>query len=120
MEVNKEKTRYILQFFFDKGENASQVAEIVNDVYGAVTVTANNVHRNEEKITGIIEVDRHGYSKHPSSRKSSIDFGGKEKSSDALDFHQGVLPLNWEWNQAKKTYCHLFGAQGYDKRQAYT
>ncbi|GFV72864.1 histone-lysine N-methyltransferase SETMAR [Trichonephila clavipes] len=43
MEVNKEKIRYILQFFFDKGENASQVAEIVNGVYGADTVTANYV-----------------------------------------------------------------------------
>ncbi|GFY00532.1 hypothetical protein TNCV_2139291 [Trichonephila clavipes] len=42
MEVNKEKIRYILQFFFDKGENASQVAEIVNGVHGADTVTANS------------------------------------------------------------------------------
>ncbi|GFU38452.1 histone-lysine N-methyltransferase SETMAR [Trichonephila clavipes] len=41
MKVNKEKIRYILQFFFDKGKNASQVAEIVNAVYGADTVTAN-------------------------------------------------------------------------------
>ncbi|GFX62762.1 transposase [Trichonephila clavipes] len=39
MEVNKEKIRYILQFFFDKGENASQEDEIVNGVYGADTVT---------------------------------------------------------------------------------
>ncbi|GFX34776.1 histone-lysine N-methyltransferase SETMAR [Trichonephila clavipes] len=43
MEVNKEKIRYILQFFFDKGENASKAAEIVNGVYGAYTVTANYV-----------------------------------------------------------------------------
>ncbi|GFV69529.1 histone-lysine N-methyltransferase SETMAR [Trichonephila clavipes] len=43
MEVNKEKIRYILQFFFDKGENASQAAEIVNGFYGADTVTANYV-----------------------------------------------------------------------------
>ncbi|GFS90440.1 histone-lysine N-methyltransferase SETMAR [Trichonephila clavipes] len=41
MEVNKEKIRYILQFFFDKGENASKEAEIVNGVFGADTVTAN-------------------------------------------------------------------------------
>ncbi|GFX23660.1 histone-lysine N-methyltransferase SETMAR [Trichonephila clavipes] len=41
MEVNKEKIRFFLQFFFDKGENASQVAEIPNGVYGADTVTAN-------------------------------------------------------------------------------
>ncbi|GFW48645.1 hypothetical protein TNCV_4242261 [Trichonephila clavipes] len=40
-EVNKEKIRYMLQFFFDNGENASQVAEIVNGVYGVDTVTAN-------------------------------------------------------------------------------
>ncbi|GFX20639.1 histone-lysine N-methyltransferase SETMAR [Trichonephila clavipes] len=43
MEVNKEKIRYILQFFFDKNENTSQVAEIVNGVYGADTVTAHYV-----------------------------------------------------------------------------
>ncbi|GFW83698.1 histone-lysine N-methyltransferase SETMAR [Trichonephila clavipes] len=83
MEVNKEKIRYILQFFFDKCENASQVAEIMNDVYGANTVTANYVQswfrrfcsgildvkdtprtsrpvvENVDKITEIIEVDRH-------------------------------------------------------------
>ncbi|GFW74260.1 histone-lysine N-methyltransferase SETMAR [Trichonephila clavipes] len=41
MEVNKEKIRFFLQFFFDKGENASQRAEIANGVYGADTVTAN-------------------------------------------------------------------------------
>ncbi|GFX08555.1 histone-lysine N-methyltransferase SETMAR [Trichonephila clavipes] len=43
MEVLKEKIRYILQFFFDKGENASQAAEIVNCVYSADTVTSNYV-----------------------------------------------------------------------------
>ncbi|GFW20740.1 mariner transposase [Trichonephila clavipes] len=37
MEVNKKKVRYFLQFFFDKGETASQAAEIVNGVYGADT-----------------------------------------------------------------------------------
>ncbi|GFU75971.1 histone-lysine N-methyltransferase SETMAR [Trichonephila clavipes] len=41
MEVNKEKIRFFLQFFFDKGETASQGAEIANGVYGADTVTAN-------------------------------------------------------------------------------
>ncbi|GFS76234.1 histone-lysine N-methyltransferase SETMAR [Trichonephila clavipes] len=83
MEVNKEKIRFFLQFFFDKDENASQVAEIANGVYGADTVTTNYVqfwfHRfrsgifdvrdaphtgrpvveNVDKITEIIEVDRH-------------------------------------------------------------
>ncbi|GFW19007.1 histone-lysine N-methyltransferase SETMAR [Trichonephila clavipes] len=64
MEVNKEKIRYILQFFFDKGEIASQVAEIVNGVYGIFDVknaprTGRLVVENVDKITEIIEVDRH-------------------------------------------------------------
>ncbi|GFW44391.1 histone-lysine N-methyltransferase SETMAR [Trichonephila clavipes] len=66
-----------------QGENISQVAEIVNDVYGADTVTANDVLfwfrrfrsgifdikgtpctgrpvvENVNKITEIIDVDRH-------------------------------------------------------------
>ncbi|GFV95221.1 histone-lysine N-methyltransferase SETMAR [Trichonephila clavipes] len=41
MKVNKEKIWFFLQFFFDKGENASQAAEIANGVYGANTVTVN-------------------------------------------------------------------------------
>ena len=41
MDTSKEKIRYILQFLFDKGENASQAAENVNSVYGPDTVTAN-------------------------------------------------------------------------------
>ncbi|GFW42435.1 histone-lysine N-methyltransferase SETMAR [Trichonephila clavipes] len=57
MDVNKEKIRYILQFFFDKSKNASQVAEIVNGVYGADTVTGRSVIENVDKITEIIEVD---------------------------------------------------------------
>ncbi|GFX72481.1 histone-lysine N-methyltransferase SETMAR [Trichonephila clavipes] len=84
MEVNKGKIRYILQFFFDKGGNARQAPKIVNGkLYGADTVTANYMqiwfHRfrsgifdvkvaprtgkpvieNVDKITEIIEVDRH-------------------------------------------------------------
>ncbi|GFV96476.1 histone-lysine N-methyltransferase SETMAR [Trichonephila clavipes] len=83
MEVNKEKLRYNLQFFFDKGENTSQAAEIVNGDYGSDTVAANYVQfwfrrfrsgifdvkvasrtgrpivENVDKITEIIEVDRH-------------------------------------------------------------
>ncbi|GFV02025.1 calcitonin gene-related peptide type 1 receptor [Trichonephila clavipes] len=70
-EVNKGKIRYILQFFFDKSENASYVAEIVNAVYGPDTVTANYVQfmffrfssrmpvvENVDNIAAMIEVDR--------------------------------------------------------------
>ncbi|GFU51790.1 histone-lysine N-methyltransferase SETMAR [Trichonephila clavipes] len=83
MEVTKEKIRYILQFFSDKGENASQAAEIVNGVHDADTVTANHVQfwfrrfrsgilsvkdasridrpviENVAEITEIIQVDWH-------------------------------------------------------------
>ncbi|GFV48443.1 histone-lysine N-methyltransferase SETMAR [Trichonephila clavipes] len=83
MEVNKEKIQFFLQFFFDKSEKAIQVVEIANGVYGADTVTVNNVQvwfrrfrsgifevknsprtgrpvvDNVDKITEIIEVDRH-------------------------------------------------------------
>ncbi|GFU57879.1 histone-lysine N-methyltransferase SETMAR [Trichonephila clavipes] len=38
MEINKEKIH-----FFDKGENANQVAKIADGIYGANTVTANYV-----------------------------------------------------------------------------
>ncbi|GFW79670.1 histone-lysine N-methyltransferase SETMAR [Trichonephila clavipes] len=80
MEVNKEKIWFFLRFFFDKGENASQVAETANGGYGVNTVTANYVQvcfrrfrsgifdvkdapclgrpvvENVDKITEIIEV----------------------------------------------------------------
>ncbi|GFX95360.1 histone-lysine N-methyltransferase SETMAR [Trichonephila clavipes] len=83
MEVNKEKMRLYLQFSFDEGKNASQVAEIANVVYGANTVTANymqfcfrrfrsgifdvkdaprtgrSVVENIDTITEIIKVDWH-------------------------------------------------------------
>ncbi|GFS83584.1 histone-lysine N-methyltransferase SETMAR [Trichonephila clavipes] len=73
----------VLQFFFNKGENASEAVEIVHSVYGADTVTANYVQfwfrrfhssifdvkdaprtgrpvvENVDKITEIIEVERH-------------------------------------------------------------
>ncbi|GFV20577.1 histone-lysine N-methyltransferase SETMAR [Trichonephila clavipes] len=83
MKVNKERIQFILQSFFDKSENSSQVAEIVNCVYGSDTVTANYVQfwfrrfrssifdvknapptgrpivENVDKTTEIIKVDRH-------------------------------------------------------------
>ncbi|GFV51752.1 histone-lysine N-methyltransferase SETMAR [Trichonephila clavipes] len=83
MEVNKKKIRFFLQFFFDKGENASQVSEIANRFYGVDTVTDNYVQfwfrqfrsgifdvkdaprtgrpvvENVDKITEIIEIDRY-------------------------------------------------------------
>ncbi|GFT11191.1 histone-lysine N-methyltransferase SETMAR [Trichonephila clavipes] len=86
MNVNKEKNRYILQFFL-QFENTSQVAEIINGVYNAdiVTVnyaqfcfhrfrsgifdvkdaprTGNPVVENVAKTTEIIKIVRHVYSR---------------------------------------------------------
>ncbi|GFW50846.1 transposable element Tc3 transposase [Trichonephila clavipes] len=61
MEVVKEKIRYILQFFFDKGENASQVAEIVNGIFDVKDAprTRRPVVENVDKTTEIFEIDRH-------------------------------------------------------------
>ncbi|GFW78398.1 histone-lysine N-methyltransferase SETMAR [Trichonephila clavipes] len=79
-ESQQRENSVHLQFFFHKGENASQAAEIVNGGYGAVTVTTNYVQfwfrqfrsgifdalrtgrtvvKNVDKITEIIEIDRH-------------------------------------------------------------
>ncbi|GFW33476.1 histone-lysine N-methyltransferase SETMAR [Trichonephila clavipes] len=79
-EVNEEKIQYILKFFLDNGENASQATEIVNGVYGADTVRAyfvqfwfrrfragifdvkdapSPVIENVDKITEIFEVGQH-------------------------------------------------------------
>ncbi|GFT92582.1 histone-lysine N-methyltransferase SETMAR [Trichonephila clavipes] len=41
--VNEVAAKTGSDFFFDKGENASQGAEIAIDIYGANTVTANYV-----------------------------------------------------------------------------
>lgn len=83
MDFSKHKIRYILQFYFDKGENASQAAENMNNVYGPDTVTANHaqywfrrfrsgnfdvkdasrsgrpVVKNVDKIMEMIKSDRH-------------------------------------------------------------
>ncbi|GFV85245.1 histone-lysine N-methyltransferase SETMAR [Trichonephila clavipes] len=79
----REHSVHFTGFFIDKDENASQVAEIANGVYGADSVTINHVQswfrrfrsgifnvkdaprsgrpvvENVGKITEIIEVDRH-------------------------------------------------------------
>ncbi|GFS90388.1 histone-lysine N-methyltransferase SETMAR [Trichonephila clavipes] len=60
MEVNKEKIRYILQFFFDRGKDASQAAEIVNGVFGADTVAANYAQFWFRRFrSGIFDVTSH-------------------------------------------------------------
>lgn len=42
MDTSKEKICHIIQFFFDKGKNTSQVVKNVNNVYGPDTITINH------------------------------------------------------------------------------
>ncbi|GFW69301.1 histone-lysine N-methyltransferase SETMAR [Trichonephila clavipes] len=53
MEVNKEKIRYISQFFFDKGKNANTFD--VKDAHR----TGRPVVEDVSKFTEVVEVDRH-------------------------------------------------------------
>ncbi|GFS53475.1 histone-lysine N-methyltransferase SETMAR [Trichonephila clavipes] len=64
MEVNKERIRIFLKFFFDKGENASQMAEIASGAYGADTVTSSYLqfwfHRFRSGIFKLKDAPRTG------------------------------------------------------------
>ncbi|GFW04576.1 hypothetical protein TNCV_2225941 [Trichonephila clavipes] len=80
-ESQQEENLYILQFFFGKVENTSQVAEIVNCVYGVSTVTVHCVQfwfcrfppgMFIVEITEMIEVDWH-VSSRIDAQKLNID-----------------------------------------------
>ncbi|GFX72521.1 putative DD34D transposase [Trichonephila clavipes] len=131
---------HVDEFFFDKGKNSSQVAEIVNGVYGAYTVTANYVQfwfrrfrsgifvvkdaphtgrpivENVDKITEIIQVDRH-VSSHSIAQELKIDHktvlnhlckaGFKKKldrgeaaqtvAKPGLTTRKALLCIWWDW-----------------------
>ena len=83
MEQNKEKIRHILQYYYDKGKNASHAANKIFAVYGPDTVSISTAQRwfqrfrsgaeviedaprfgrpvveNCDKIAELIERDRH-------------------------------------------------------------
>ncbi|GFX22397.1 histone-lysine N-methyltransferase SETMAR-like [Trichonephila clavipes] len=82
MEVNKEKIRYILHFFFDKDENASHVAEIANGVYGAGTVTANYVQSRFRRFCSDL------YCQQLDHLKLAIDQKRPELANRSVVFHQ--------------------------------
>ncbi|GFQ90214.1 uncharacterized protein TNCT_394981, partial [Trichonephila clavata] len=101
MEVNKEKIRYILQFFFDKGEYSSQATEIVNGAYSPDTVTA-----NYEKF------------KYPQFRPDSVETDISHisvsdslqgENQDILEFKESVLKLEAETQCSKDIDCHYAG-----------
>ena len=39
MEINKKKIRYILQYYYDKGKNATQACEKICAIYGEDTLS---------------------------------------------------------------------------------
>ena len=87
MEQNKEKIRHILQYYYDKGKNASHAANKICAVYGRDTVSISTALRwfqrfrsgaeviedaprsgrpvveNCDKIAELIERDRHSSSR---------------------------------------------------------
>jgi len=62
MEQNKEKIRHILQYYYDKGKNASHAANKICAVYGPDTVSNSTAQRWFQRFrsgAGVIE-DAHG------------------------------------------------------------
>ncbi|GFV36878.1 histone-lysine N-methyltransferase SETMAR [Trichonephila clavipes] len=136
MEVIKEKIRFFLQFFFDKGENASQVAEIANGVYGPDTVTANYVQfwfprfrsgifdvkdaprtgkpvvANVDKITEIIEVDQH-VSSRSIAQELKIDHNTVLSNLRKVGFkkklHAWVTPINTKKHDGSNFHLRNLG-----------
>ncbi|GFT82548.1 histone-lysine N-methyltransferase SETMAR [Trichonephila clavipes] len=103
MEVNKEKIRFFLQFFFDKGENASQVAEIAHDAYGTDTVTANYLQFWFRRFrSGILEVKN-------ASRTGRLVVKNINKITEIIDVvrHDNSRSIAQELNIGHKTVEHL-------------
>ncbi|GFT73960.1 histone-lysine N-methyltransferase SETMAR [Trichonephila clavipes] len=112
MEVNKEKIRYILQFFFDKGENASQVAEIVNGAYGANTVTANYVQFWLRRFrSGIFDVKN-------ATRSSRLVVENVDKITEIIEVDRYVISLSiaQELNIDQKTILKILRKVGFKKK----
>ncbi|GFU63787.1 hypothetical protein TNCV_3321841 [Trichonephila clavipes] len=59
---------------------------------------------------------REGYSKQPSSRKSSRVLGGREREVGGPGPSPGCPPSKLGWNRAKLSSCLLYGAQGHGQR----
>ncbi|GFT04958.1 uncharacterized protein TNCV_4744941 [Trichonephila clavipes] len=59
-----------------------------------------------------------GYSKQPSSRKSSRVVGGRRREVGGPDHPQGFLPLNWGGTEQKRTVtCMVLKAKANDRRK---
>ena len=112
MDTSKEKIRYILQFFFDKGENASQAAANVNGVYGPDTVTANHAQfwfrRFRAGNFDVKDVPRTG--------RPSVENVDKIMDIVASDRHVSTVSIAQELNIAQKTVWNHLHKAGYTKK----
>ena len=112
MDTSKEKIRYILQFFFDKGENASQAAANVNSVYGSDTVTANHAQfwfrRFRSGNFDVKDVPRTG--------RPSVENVDKIMDIVASDRHVSSVSIAKELNIAQKTVWNHLHKAGYKKK----
>ncbi|GFW85684.1 putative DD34D transposase [Trichonephila clavipes] len=92
MEVNKEKIWYILQFFFDKGENACQEAEIANGVYGPDTVTANIYCQQLDHLKLAIDQKRPELA----NGRGIVFHQDNARSHTSVETRQKLRELGWE------------------------
>ncbi|GFT68396.1 uncharacterized protein TNCV_659841 [Trichonephila clavipes] len=124
MKVNKEKIQYILLFFLDKAENASQETNIVND---ADTVTTNcvkfwfhqfhpgmSILENVNKTTEMIEIDWHA-SSHSIAQELKIDHTAvlnhlhKTRFKKKLHVLCGATPINTEKHDGSNFHLQSLG-----------
>ncbi|QQP57101.1 Histone-lysine N-methyltransferase SETMAR, partial [Caligus rogercresseyi] len=109
MDISKEKIRHILQVFFDKGENASQVAENVNSVYGPDTVTANHWFRRFR--SGNFDVKDT-----PRSGRPIVENIDKIMEMIESDRHVSTVSIAKELNIEQKTVWNHLNKAGYKKK----
>jgi len=112
MDTSKEKIRHILQFFFDKGENASQAAENVNSVYGPDTVTANHAQFWFRRFrSGNFDVKDA-----PRSGRPIVENGDKIMKIVESDHHVSTVSIAQELNITQKTVWNHLNKAGYKKK----
>ncbi|KAG5344650.1 SETMR methyltransferase, partial [Acromyrmex charruanus] len=120
MDTSKEKICHILQFFFNKGENASQAAENVNSVYGpdtvhshvSDTVTANHAQFWFRRFrSGNFDVKDASRSGRP-----IVENVDKIMEIVESDRHVSTVSIAQELNIAQKTVWNHLNKIGYKKK----
>ncbi|XP_040575887.1 histone-lysine N-methyltransferase SETMAR-like [Lepeophtheirus salmonis] len=112
MDTSKEKISHILQFYFDKGENATQAAENVNSVYGPDTITDNDAQfwyiRFYSGIFDVKDVARSG--------RRIVENVDRIMGIVESDRHVATVSIAEELNMLQKTVCNHLNKAGYKKK----